>query len=276
MNVLRDTVGSTRFLIVMELSTGERNMSSIARKMGITPQAVSSHLKAMQREGLVRRWRRGYRATKSGIQFAHEHVQRLRRYAEEAYSSLEVIDSCEAIAASTVRRGDRVGLYMDGGLLYAGQGLESTSTGRALTDARKGQELAVGELRGIVRLAPSRLTVLALPGTDEGGSRAVDIERLRGVMDDHAPDLVAARGAVPTVVLRRARRRPDIRFAALEASLEAVKTGLSVLVLIESGEVEGFLDAVNEENAGLEDRIPVQLVPSSEIISRGWAPRPRK
>src|SRR5687767_6615690 len=177
---LRDRTGITRLLILAELERRPgTTLSDVAGALGITVQAISAHAKDLSSLGWLRTEDGAYRATPKGLQSLHEGVRHLRDAVGALAAPLDVIQLTSAIAATSVQAGDSVGLFMEEGDLAARPAKEAPSRGRALTSAKAGEEVIVGDLQGMVKLDPGRLTIVSLPGPAEGGVAAIDRDALR-------------------------------------------------------------------------------------------------
>src|SRR5439155_299767 len=83
------------------------------------------------------------------------------------------IETTAAMAGNTIRNGNQVGLFMEGGMLVAFAGRSSPSSGVAVHDATKGELVAVRSLEGIVALRPGRIIIGR--GSSRGAGRRRDL-----------------------------------------------------------------------------------------------------
>ncbi len=89
--ILRDLAGSTRLLILLELTTHRpRYLKDLAAKLGMTVQGVSEYMRAMAREGLVESTAGGYRATVKGVSYLHEHFVELKEFTDRAAKDMPI------------------------------------------------------------------------------------------------------------------------------------------------------------------------------------------
>ncbi len=151
MRILRDIRLSTKVLILYEMvkqpGVGQRDLAAI---LDVTPQAISDYLKHMEEEGLIEREGRDARPTMTGFQFLQEHLQELGDFTYQAMRDVNVINSCAAIAGEDLKEGEPVVLELEDGYLVARKGKWGPSTGVAGRDAKRGEDLAVRELEGIL------------------------------------------------------------------------------------------------------------------------------
>jgi predicted transcriptional regulator len=265
--LLRDRSRVTRLLVLAELERDPgATLSDVARRLGVSVQAVSVYAKELASEGLLGSGDGGYAVTPRGLQELHEGVRRLRGAVDALATPLRVIRSTSAVAAARIRAGERVGLYMQEGDLAARPRHRSPSTGRAVRDAEPGDEVVVTDLAGLVELSPGRLRVVALPSPMEGGIARVDVPRLRAALREESgprPDKVGALGTGAAILARRLGPL-DFAFAADRASFNAAERGLHVRLFVTRDRLPESMAAFEELNAGTLKRVTVDLVEAPE------------
>lgn len=236
---LRDKGLLTRLMILRELGREEGlTMRQVADRLGVTAQAVSEHIKRLVADGHVIVEGDGPRLTPLGVAHLERNLFAIKDYVDRAVRDLRRVDACGAVAGATVQKGDRVGLFMERGELYAYPERESPSTGVAEQDAETGQDLAVGGLEGIVHLDPGRVVIGLLPDATEGGSRKLDRERLTEAL--RGIDVVVPRGPVARSVTATLEGVTASLFGGAAAAAEAALKGADVLVLLEAWEAADF------------------------------------
>lgn len=262
--LLRDKAAVTRILILAELEREPgATLSEVAARLDVTVQAVSTYAKALVAEGLLAE-EGPQRVTPLGLQALHEGVRQMRAAVDEVAKPLAVIRVTSAVAATRVRRGERVGLFMEAGDLAARARQRSASTGRALHDAEAGEEVVVGDLTGLVDLQPGRVTVVGIPSPAEGGSRRVDLPRLRALLKEQPrPDKVGAVGTGARLLARRLGS-VDFEFAAERAAFNAAERGLDVRLFVSRERLPDVMETLQAQNEGTLRRVPVELVESPE------------
>lgn len=261
--LLRDRSGLTRLLILAELEREPgASLSDVARRLGVTVQAVSTYARALSDEGLLQSG--AHAPTPRGLQHLHEGVRRLRGAVDAVTAPLAVIRVTSAVAAARIRAGDTVGLYMQDGDLAAKPRVRSPSSGRALADAEPGEEVVVSDLAGLVDLQPGRILLIAVPSPMEGGVARVDVPRLRGLLKDQPRP--AKVGAVGTGAVLLAKRLGDVdfEFAADRAAFNAAERGLSVRLFVARDRLPEVVQAFEELNAGTLRRVGVEMLDAPE------------
>ncbi|UCC93036.1 MAG: MarR family transcriptional regulator [Thermoplasmata archaeon] len=260
MRILRDLRLSTKVLIlyqmVREPGVGQRDLAAI---LEVTPQAISDYLKHMEEEGLIERDGREARPSVEGFQFLQEHLQELGDFTYQAMRDVNVINSCPAIAGEDLKGGDPVVLELEDGYIVARKGKWGPSTGVASRDTKKGEDLAVTELQGIIEFTSGSVHVIALPSALEGGTSVMDEKALKVQVEGIDPDVVAAADPVGVVAAGKLGLEVDIYFGVDRATVDAALRGLDVLVLGGRDTVNDVVDAVRAHNDRSETRIEYSM-----------------
>lgn len=261
MRLLRDVRETTRLLILLEVTTHRHNrMKPIAEKMGLTVQGVSDYLKAMQGEGLIHRVGGVYAATMKGVDHLQEQFKNLKEFVDAGYSQMQIMDIASALAGDEIEEGERVGLFMEAGHLVARPGVESSSQGRALYAAHKGEDIAIVELEGIIDMRLGEIMILRLPGAREGGTRALDLKETEKVVKAHKGDLLAVVDSTATALASKLSISPDIAFGAVWASVEAAMKGMDVLLLVSEELASEAITTIEGAREGLAEGISYRVL----------------
>lgn len=261
MNVLRDLRLSTELLILFEIINDPHiKLKTIAEKLGITVQGASDYLRRMKKEGLVQNIGGELKATKKGIEFLHTNFSELKEFVDSKITELNIIDVCAAIAKTDIRKGDEVGIFMEGGLLTAYTGKDSDSRGVAFSDAAEDEDVAISELDGMVSLLPGTIYIVKLPSIRQGGSAAVPEGAISHQYRKINPDKVGVMDVVSYAAAKKAKISPDFEFASLSASIEAIEKGLDVMLLGSQDVVHGAVSTIEEINSSIEDKIAYQIL----------------
>ena len=251
--ILRSKKESTKFQILVEIAAHQPDVrqKEIADKIGVTPQAVSEYMKELVSEGLLfSDGRVRYRVTKTGVEWVLERAQELKKYARFVMEEIvNHVSIATAIAMEKVVKGQKVKLWMENGLLYAGTG-DGDVTGSAISDANKDEDVGVTDLKGMIGLSPVNITICKVPRVERGGSGSVDYEMLK----KHSKDkpYIAALGVEALISLRKINIEPNILFGAKESVVEAAFHGLSSLVVSVDEEVPSLLNRLESEGLNYE------------------------
>ena len=258
MNVLRDLRETTRILFLHEVTASRHTrLRTIAERLGMTVQGASDYAHDLEADGLLVLAGGEYKATKKGIDFLQAGLRELRAFVEQASRSTGFVETTTALAAAPVRRGDRVGLFMEDGYLVARPSRPSSSVGIATEDADKGEDVAVRELEGIVTLKPGRITLARIPAS-RAAARRVSAETGRRLARRSRGALVATMDVEGFTAARRLNLHPRIEFAPLAGTVAAAERGLDVLLLVPEERVAEAVQAIEAANARREDKIPYE------------------
>jgi len=261
MKLLRDKRELTKVLLLFELTTGNYStFKSLAEKFDITIQAISDYFKIMSDEDLVQKLEGFYKPTPAGVEFLHDNFTALRSFVDSGIEKLAIITQTSAIAGNDIKKGERVGLFMENGSLVAYSGRRSSSTGTALDSASKDREIAVTELDGIVKLSPGRITIFRLPGLESGGSQAVDMVKLKVNLEKLKPDFIFIKGTTAEVTARAIDLKNTMRFAVSNSAVDAASVGMSSLIIASGEHVPELKLEIDKMNRELINKIKLTIV----------------
>jgi putative transcriptional regulator len=206
----------------------------ISEALGITIQAVSKYFKKLTREGLLVSGseRADYRLTQKAISVLQEDLKGLERYVNSTKNEMKVEGSLPAIATQSVRAGDEVGLVMKGGVIYTVPPEHSVARGIAVDDALPGEDLGLKEMQGKLSVKEGKILIIKLPSIRRGGSRSVDLQKVKTLYEEFKPDRIGVMGAVGRSVLTKLGLKADIEFGISRSAAIAASRGLYVLVLV--------------------------------------------
>ena len=244
---LRDLRRNTELLILAELLLSpSAKQKDIAEDLGITVQAVSQYLSSMRMEGLIRERSGGTMPTRKGMQLAQEHFNSLKKEVDGILRKIAVIDSCVAIAGKKIRKGDRVGLIMEDGMLMAYPDREAPSIGKSIEDADSGDDVLVSQLEGIVDLELGRLLIVESPSEESGGSKTASVDRVRDKIEELSPGLLVAGDATGAALLMKTSGEFFTIHAPVESSMSALSKGVDVVFCGTRDSVDQILAAVSD------------------------------
>lgn len=269
--VLRNKNLATRFQILVEIAANQPyvQQKDIARRIGISSQAVSEYISKLEKDGWINSdGRSRYRVTREGVNWVLKALRELQQYSATAERALTSITTWAAIAGGDVKSGETVSLQMKDGLLYAGnydgKGAHGVATGNATT----GEDVGITDIEGMVTLESGHVIVLEVSDIQNGGSRGVDYVKLRRQMAQAV--LVGAIGIEAVVALRHIGREPDYLYGVIQAAVETARSGLSFVVVCTSGEEPQLLQSLAEE--GIRYRLVDVRKAKSTVSGRKTAP----
>ncbi|ADQ67961.1 winged helix-turn-helix transcriptional regulator [Halogeometricum borinquense] len=245
---LEDKRTATRLRILVEIANRQPAVSQgeVAEAVGVTSQAVSEYTRQLVEDGYVEKEGRSrYHVTKEGVDWLFQEAKDLRRFADHVTDDvLENVQEDAAIATEELSSGETVTLTVRDGLLHATPGESGPATGVATTDAEKGEDVSITGFEGIIEIDPGSVTVVQVPPTRSGGSRAVDLETLAEMCDD--ADVVAATGIEAIVSLRKADVEMETSWAAGDVAEAAAARGLSAIVVVTTDLVGRVTDVLRD------------------------------
>jgi putative transcriptional regulator len=250
--VLKNKNQTTRFQILVEIADSGTviQQRDIAKKLGITPQAVSDYIAQLIREKmLISEGHSSYRITNEGVNWIIRMLRELSGYTDFIQMAVTNISICTAIAESDLQKDQKVGLKMKGGLLYATQNSSRQATGVAVSSAAAGEDIGITNIEGIVPLRIGRVTILRIPGIQNGGSGKSDLARLKSLARKNR--FTVSLGLEAFVVLKKAGVE-FCRYGATEAAVEAAKSGLSPLAVCAENETAGLISRLDKERIAYE------------------------
>jgi len=249
--ILRSKREASRFQILVEIAEHQPAVRQleIAEKIGVTPQAISDHMRELVDEGLISMsGRSNYMVTKTGIAWVMEHATTLESYIRHIrLDIIQHISVWTAFAAEDLKAGDVVGLYMKDGYLYAGRKPRS-ATATVYADARKNEDVGIADINGIIEHHEGTIHVCKVPRIQHGGSLRVDKDKLKEIVA--MTRMTAAVGIEASVALKSIGRNPDLFFGAGEGVIEAALHGISCAIVIVDNDFTNFLKRL--ENTSLE------------------------
>jgi len=202
--ILRNKNLATKFQILAEIANSGPHIQQrdIAKRLELTPQAISDYIGQMVKDDLISLdGHSGYRITNSGVNWIIKVLKEIKDYSNFIAEAITSISVCAAIADSKLTKGQEVGLEMKDGLLMAIGKAGAGARGIAFSDAASGEDVGVANIEGIVELEAGRVTVLMLPGIQKGGSRTADLEKLKEHLKGRP--LIGVIGIEALVALRR-------------------------------------------------------------------------
>jgi putative transcriptional regulator len=252
--ILKSKNLATKFQIMVEIAAHQPNIQQkdIAPRLGITSQAVSEYIRELIKDGwLSSQGRSRYKVTREGVDWILQMSRQLHSYAWFVSKAVADISTTTAIADSDLSVGQPASLYMKDGLLFASKVIKGKGAkGTTVTEAKKGQDIGIRNIEGVIKLEPARVMIGRVPNVQDGGSSSTSLARL----DKEAKKvrLVGALGTEALVALRQTRVKPDYIHGVREAAIEAAYCGLSFLVVCSEDKVPVLVQRLEEENLNYE------------------------
>ncbi len=250
MNVLLSRRDTIRLLILAELTINkECNQRDIAKKLNLTPQAISEHFKELVSEGFVRVIHKGYyEVTRRGEEWLTKNLLDLHIFSEDLLKKI-YSKSIVAIACGSISEGDRVYYWFSDGFVFARK--ESNGNGIAMTSANDSEEVLIKPTGSFEPPAKGEIIVVKIPNVSEGGSRRVDLEKFRELVRNRPRSIVVAIGVEALIACRKIGIEP-IFFGAKEVCIEAAHHGSGVIVACTESMINDLLRSLIDENLKFE------------------------
>jgi putative transcriptional regulator len=252
--LLRDKGEFTKFQILLEVMRNQPHVrqKDISDKLGITIQAISKYFKQLTKEGLldVGSERVDYRLTPKAVIKLREDVRLLETYVIGVKHDLRIEHAWPAIATEPVKAGEEVGLMLKEGVMYTTppDSEVSEAKGIALADAKTGEDLGLKELHGKLKKKRGKILIVKLPSIRKGGSRGVDLAKVKAFYNEFKPDRVGVMGAVGRAVLNKLELKADIEFGISHSAAIAASRGLNVFVLVVGRMVNRMIQEIDQIN----------------------------
>jgi putative transcriptional regulator len=190
-----------------------------------------------------------YKVTKEGVDWILQMSRQLHSYAWFVSKAVADISTTTAIADSDLSIGQPASLYMKDGLLFASRVIRGKGAkGIAVTEAKKGQDVGIRNIEGVIKLEPAKVMIGKIPNVQDGGSRSTNLARLK--REVKKARLVGALGTEALVALVQIGVKPDYAHGVREAAIEAAYCGLSFLVVCSEDKVPILVQRLAEENLG--------------------------
>ena len=252
--ILKSKNLATKFQIILEIAANQPNIQQkdIAPRLGITAQAVSEYTREMIKDGwLSTEGRSRYRVTREGVDWILQMSRQLHSYAWFVSKVVADISTSAAIADSDLSVGQTASLYMKDGLLFASDAFgNSGAKGIVVTEAKKGQDVGIRNIAGVIKLDTAKVTIGKIPDVQSGGSRSTDLARLEKQVKQTR--LVGAMGTEALVALKRIGVEPDYLHGVSEAAIEAAYCGLPFLAVCSTDRASILMQRLEEENLDYE------------------------
>ncbi len=250
MKVLLSRKDTVRLLILSELMKNpECNQRDIARKISVTPQAVSEHFKELIAEEMIRVIHKGYyELTEKGREWLNRNLLDLHLFTQEVLNRV-YSSSIVAIAIGKIKNGNKVQYWFEDGFIYARE--DSEGNGTALSDAENGEDVLVKPEGQFTPPSKGEIIAVRVPMVERGGSRNADIELLKKIIKEKRRHIVVALGFEALVSCRKAGVEP-IFFGAKNVCIEAAHQGSGVIAVVTESLIEDLIRTLVDENLGFE------------------------
>ncbi|MCS7143396.1 MAG: winged helix-turn-helix transcriptional regulator [Archaeoglobaceae archaeon] len=240
----------TRLLILSELLLNpECNQRDIAKKLELTPQAISEHFKELTAENFIKVVHRGYyELTERGEEWLSKNLLDLHVFSEELLKKV-YSKSIVTIAIGSVKEGEKVKYWFEDGFIFAKR--ESEGNGVALTSAEDGEDLLIKPTGIFEPPQKGEIVIVKIPSVGEGGSRKLDLKSFGDLVRTKRKSILVAMGIEALIACRKIKVEP-IFFGAKEVCIEASHHGCGVIVACVEDRINDLLRSLIEEGLKFE------------------------
>lgn len=253
-NILREKGESTEFQILLEVLRSQPHVKQkeVADAVGITVQAISKYFKKLIKEGYLEAGseRADYRLTSKATEKLDDYLKNLSNYTARIKNDLKIERLLPALATEYVKGGERVGIVMKEGVLFAvpAENSDAEAWGITAQAAQIGEDVGLRNLQGRVKTKQGKVVMVRLPSIIEGGSRAVDLVKVKQFYEEFKPDRIGVIGVVGRAVLNKLKLRADLDFGITRATALAAERGLNVFVLVIGRMVNRVIEEIDTTN----------------------------
>lgn len=240
---------ATRLQVLAEIAKDGPHIQQrdVAKRVEVSPQAISDYIGQLVKDGLLRvDGHAKYKVTNEGVNWIIKVLKELKDYSDFIVEAVTNISVSTAIAESSLLTGQPVGLEMKNGLLVATAKIGSGARGVAFSDAQADDDVGVRDIKGIVELDAGKVTILKVPNVQRGGSRTVDMERLKNFLAER--QMIGAIGIEALVAVRKAEASMIHFFGVKEAVAESAQHGMDSVVACVEDEISGLIKRLEERN----------------------------
>ncbi len=244
---------ATRFQILVEIAANQPTVhqKSIAAKLNVTPQAISEYMMKLEQDGWVSSTGRSkYRVTQEGINWVVQMLREMSAYSDYVQRAITNVTVCAVVADSDLTAGQKVWLRMKNGVLVAVANAKAGAHGTAVCDAKKGEDVGVSGIEGIIDFKKGNITILKVPDIQGGGSSRVDLDRLEKEIGKQR--MVGTIGIEALVAMQRAGIEPRYTCGVIEAAIEATHIGQSFVIVCSEDTIPHLIGRLREENLNYE------------------------
>jgi putative transcriptional regulator len=247
--ILRNKNLATKLQILAEIANSGPHIQQkdIAERLEVTPQAISDYVSQLVKDGwLTLDGHSKYKVTNEGVNWIIKTLKDLKDYSDFIVEAITNISVSTAIAESPLVKGQKVGLKMKDGLLFATREIDSEARGVAFSDGEAGDDVGIKEIEGMVELETGKVTILKIPNSQRGGSKRVDLKLLKSLIAKK--QFTGSIGIEALIALRKVKAVNLYFFGVKEAVVEAAQHGVDPIVACVEDEISSLVNKLEEKN----------------------------
>jgi putative transcriptional regulator len=247
--LLQSKNSATRFQIMVEIAASGSNIQQrdIASRLNISSQAVSNYIGQLDNDGLVTTTGRSQvKVTNQGVNWMLKMLRQLNDYITLAQKAVTNISMSAAIAEHNIEQGQNVNLVMREGILFATSKGKSGAKGVATSTVNRGEDIGVIKIEGLIKLTKGTINILSVPDIQEGGSKQVDLNRLKAEIGKTKQ--IGAIGIEALAAIRKIGSDARYFYGVREATTQAAQHGASFTVVCTNSDVPSLLGLLREKD----------------------------
>lgn len=244
MQIFKKRGEMTKFQILSEISKQNPHIKQkdLSEKIGITIQAVSENIKILIKEGYITtpNGRAPYKITSKGILYVKSTAAIIRDYSNGVIETINHYKTVwPAIAYEDLEKGDKVGLFMKEGVLYAS--LEKKEAyAEVYEGGKKGFDVTLINIGGTIQLERGEIVIVIVPPVKDGGSKTANLKLIKELYEKGLQkgdsyikfERVGILGTISRSIAHQLEIPYDFEFATTKAAISATKRGLNVLLIL--------------------------------------------
>ena len=200
----------------------------------------------MENDGLVTsQGRSKTKVTEQGVSWMLKMLRWLKDYTSTAERAVSDISVSAAIAADDFSKGQAVFLKMEDGVLIATSDKAEGARGIATSDAKRGEDIGVAGIEGLIKFSKGHVQVLSVPDIVEGGSKKVNLNLIK--VETGKTSQIGAIGIEALAAIRKTGLEARYFYGVREAATQAAQHGSEFLVVCTNSDVLGFLALLEEK-----------------------------
>jgi len=262
--ILKNKNSATRLQVLIEIAASQPNIQQkeIAERIHISRQGISQYIEKLIKDGMViSDGRSRYTVTNKATNWILKNLRELDGYTSFIRKVVTSITTSAAIAEEDINKGQPVILVMENGILVAKSHPGPGAQGIAATDAKKGEDVGIANIEGIVPLDYGKVIILTVPTIEKDGSRNIDMDKLRSFTKEKI--LTGAIGIEALVTLKKAGIEPRYFYGVAEAAIEASYSGIPFIIVSTNDAVPDLIKNLKQENVAY-DLVDISLNTENE------------
>ncbi len=212
-----------QLMVLSGINEQKESYQEMARNLGLTLQGVLYHVKNLKNAGYLDE---NDKITPSGYNFLYNGLSDFASRISENLNQLNRELVWEAIAEDSIKKGQRVSIYMKDGYLRASSQLSGNAHGLSDRDAEGGSILGVTRIDGIIEIEFGLVEINVISSASNGA-----LDKTREKLENKKHDVkIGTIGEFAYYLL--SGYRIDFEYAALRSAYDAAIRGISSMIFV--------------------------------------------